>query len=79
MTIIKQETNKPVSHIKSQKTRQFYTFLHKQVLVLLGLSLGPGIGYIILAMINGVMGRAVAWYVLMIMASAWGYRLYRQF
>lgn len=46
---------------------------------MLGLSLGPGIGYIVLAGLNGVMGRAVAWYVLMILASVWGYRLYRQF
>ena len=46
---------------------------------MLGLSLGPGIGYIILAAINGVTGRAVAWYGVMVMASVWGYRLYRQF
>jgi len=46
---------------------------------MLGLSLGPGIGYIILAAVNDVVGRAAAWYVLMILASIWGYRLYRQF
>jgi len=46
---------------------------------MLGLSLGPGIGYIILAAVNDVVGRAAAWYVLIILASIWGYRLYRQF
>jgi len=46
---------------------------------MLGLSLGPGIGYMILAAINDVTFRAVAWYAAMVLASAWGYRLYRQF
>ena len=46
---------------------------------MLGLSLGPGIGYIILAVLNDVIVRAVAWYALVVTAAVWGYRLYRQF
>ena len=46
---------------------------------MLGLSLGPGIGYIVLAALNDVTARAIVWYLMMILASAWGYRLYRQF
>ena len=62
-----------------QKTKQFYVFLHKQILVMLGLSLGPGIGYIVLAAINDAVLRAVIWYFLLVIVSVWGYRLYRSF
>ena len=62
-----------------QKTKQFYVFLHKQILVMLGLSLGPGIGYIVLAAINDAVLRAVTWYFSLVIVSVWGYRLYRSF
>lgn len=46
---------------------------------MLGLSLGPGLGYIVLGFLNDVGFRAVAWYFLMILVSGWGYRLFRDF
>ena len=67
------------SRYQSFKTRHFYEFLHRQILVMLGLSLGPGLGYILLGVIYDVPIRTIAWYLLMVLVSAWGYRLYRQF
>ena len=46
---------------------------------MLGLSLGPGLGYILLGFLQGAATRAIAWYLLLILVSIWGYRLYRDF
>ena len=56
-----------------------YKFLRKQVLVLIGLSLIPGFGYIILGWINDVLLSASVWYAISVLVSGWGYHLYRNF
>lgn len=65
--------------IDTQRTKQFYLFLHKQILVMLGLSLGPGLGYILLGVIHGAAARSITWYLALLLVSFWGYRLYREF
>ena len=59
------------------KTIESFLFLHKQILVMIGLSLLPGLGYILLAWINNVMMPALIWYALTLAVSIWGYQLHR--
>lgn len=59
--------------------KPFYHFLHKQIRVMLALSLGPGLGYIFLGSVHGAMAEALVWYALLLVVSAWGYRLHRRF
>jgi diguanylate cyclase len=54
-------------------------FLRKQILVMLGLSLGPGMGYVFLGSLHDAAIRALLWYFSMALVSAWGFRLYRRF
>lgn len=61
------------------KDKRFYDFLHRQIPVFIALSLFPGLGYLFLGWLNGVLAPALAWYLLAIAASVWGYRLYRNF
>ena len=49
------------------------------MLVMLGLSLGPGLGYIVLGFLNNALAKAVIWYLLLSIVSAWGYQLYKAF
>lgn len=59
--------------------QRFYLFLQKQILLLIGLSLIPGLAYIFLGWLNNIMIPALVWYGLMVAASLYGWRLYRQF
>ena len=59
------------------KTIESYIFLRKQIPVMIGLSLIPGLGYIFLGWINNVVLPALFWYALTIGVSIWGYGLYR--
>jgi diguanylate cyclase (GGDEF)-like protein len=61
------------------KDQRFYTFLHKQIPIMIGLSLFPGLGYIFLGWLHGIHTPALIWYGLVVATSAWGYRLYRGF
>ena len=61
------------------KDIKFYDFLHKQIPVMLVLSLFPGLGYIFLGWLHGIPGRAITWYAPIVLASAWGYHLYKHF
>lgn len=46
---------------------------------MLGLSLGPGLGYIVLGITQNAAVRSISWYVTLLVVAIWGYRLYRQF
>ncbi len=59
------------------KTIESYIFLRKQILVMIGLSLFPGLGYIFLGWVNDVVVPALIWYALIIAVSVWGFRLYK--
>lgn len=61
------------------KDKRFYTFLHRQIPVIIVLSLFPGLGYILLGWLNGIMVPALCWYALILLISCWGYHLYRRF
>jgi len=43
------------------------------------LSLLPGLGYLFLGWLNNIFTPAFLWYLLVVVESAWGYRLYRNF
>ena len=57
--------------------KQFYSYLKKQIPVIAALSLFPGLGYIFLAWLHGIHMPAIIWYCMIILASIWGYRLYK--
>ena len=59
------------------KSIESYIFLRKQIIVMIALSLLPGLGYIFLAWINNVILPALIWYALTLVVSIWGYRLYK--
>ena len=61
------------------KDKRFYDFLHRQILVLIFLSLLPGLGYLFLGWLNGVFVPAFVWYLLIVAVSIWGRQLYRNF
>jgi len=59
--------------------QKFYLFLQKQILLMMFLSLVPGLAYIALGWINGVLIPALAWYALIILVSIWGWKLYHNY
>jgi diguanylate cyclase (GGDEF)-like protein len=61
------------------KTIESYIFLRKQIPVMIGLSIIPGLGYIFLGWINDVVLPALFWYALTIVVSLAGYRLYKAY
>jgi len=65
--------------MKIMNQRNFYTFLQKHILLMIGLSLLPGLAYIGLAWLNGIVMPALVWYMLVLLVSLWGYNLYRQY
>ncbi|MCW8928938.1 MAG: bifunctional diguanylate cyclase/phosphodiesterase [Gammaproteobacteria bacterium] len=58
---------------------KFHSFLHQQILLMLGLSLIPGLGYIFLGWLHDVITPALIWYGLVLSSSIWGFRLYKSF
>lgn len=46
---------------------------------MIGLSLIPGLGYILLGWLNGVVIPALIWYVLLLILSLFGYQLHKEF
>ena len=57
----------------------FHAYLHKQIPLLLFLSLLPGLGYVFLSWMHGIPLRAVVWYGFIVAISIWGYRIYRNY
>lgn len=58
---------------------RFYRFLHRQILIMVVLSVFPGLGYIFLGWLNHVATPAIAWYLLILAISAWGIHLHRSY
>ena len=56
---------------------KIYTFLQKQILMMIFLSLLPGLAYIVLGWLNGVVYPALVWYGLMVMVSVYGWKYYK--
>jgi len=61
------------------RDKRFYLFLHRQIPVFILLSLFPGLGYLFLGWMNSILAPAFVWYLLVVAASVWGFRLYRGF
>jgi len=61
------------------KTNEVYSYIHKQIPVMMFLSLLPGLGYIFLGWLSGNYIPAVFWYISIVLISIWGYRLYKNF
>ena len=59
--------------------QRFYRFLQQQILLILGLSLIPGLAYIFLGWLHGVETRTLVWYGLMVAVSLFGWKLYNDF
>ena len=60
-------------------TNELYSYMHKQVPVIMVLSLLPGLGYILLGWLNGIYLAALFWYLAVVLISARGYQLYKSF
>jgi len=56
-----------------------YQFFHRQILLLIALSLIPGIAYVIFGWIYGVYIPALIWYTLILLVSLRGYLLYLKY
>ena len=61
------------------KTNDLYVYIHKQIPVMMVLSLFPGLGYIFLGWINDIYIPALVWYLVVILISLRGYSLYKIF
>jgi diguanylate cyclase (GGDEF)-like protein len=61
------------------KTNEVYSYLNKQIPVMMVLSLLPGLAYILLGWINDNYIGAVFWYLALILISSRGYVLYKAF
>jgi diguanylate cyclase (GGDEF)-like protein len=65
--------------LMAAKNQYIYAVLHRQILLMLGLSLIPGLGYILLGWLNGIVMPALIWYALLIILSLFGYHLHKEF
>ena len=61
------------------KHQKYYTFLQKQILVMIGLSLIPGLVYVVVGWVFDVAFCALVWYGIMVATSLFGLILYREF
>jgi len=59
--------------------QNFYGFLQKQILWMIGLSLIPGLAYIALGWKHDILMPALIWYILVILVSVWGWQIYKDF
>jgi len=59
--------------------KKFHSYLHQQILILLGLSLFPGLGYIFLGWLNHIILPALFWYAFILLSAVWGYKLHKTF
>ena len=63
----------------TSNNQYIYSLLHKQILIMVGLSLIPGLGYILLGWLNHNVLPALIWYSLIILLSIFGYQLHKEF
>ena len=58
---------------------KIYTFLQKQIILMMLLTLIPGLAYIALGWVGGVVLPALVWYGFIMAVSLWGWRLYSEY
>ncbi len=61
------------------KHQKYYTFLQKQILIMMGLSLIPGLVYVIVGWVFNIVLPAILWYIIMVLTSLYGWTLYKEF
>ena len=61
------------------KEQKYYQFFTNQILLIIGLSLIPGIVYVVFGLIYDIAVPAIIWYVLLSIDSLYGLQLYRQY
>ena len=61
------------------KQQKYYSFFQKQILLMVFLSLIPGLVYVAFGYLNKVFLPAVLWYIAMLLTSAYGIYLYKWF
>lgn len=61
------------------RTNEVYSYLHKQIPVMIVLSLFPGLAYILLGWLNDIYISALFWYASVVIISFRGYLLYKNF
>ncbi|MDQ7046123.1 MAG: bifunctional diguanylate cyclase/phosphodiesterase [Sulfurovum sp.] len=61
------------------KQQKHYIFLQKQILLMMGLSLIPGLVYVVFGWIFNVIFPALIWYGILIVISWYGWKLYQEF
>ena len=57
----------------------FYTISRKHILLMIALSLLPGLAYVGLGWFNGIVMPALIWYGLVLLISVWGWFLYKEY
>jgi len=57
----------------------FYHFMHRQILVVIALFVGTGVGYIYIGWVYSFLLPGLLWFALVLLLSIWGYRLHRVF
>ncbi|MDH5518714.1 MAG: EAL domain-containing protein [Gammaproteobacteria bacterium] len=57
----------------------FYSYLHKQIPVMMVLSLFPGLAYVLLAWLHDIQFKGFIWYALVVVVSLWGYSIYKEY
>jgi len=61
------------------KQQRFYKFFQKQILMMIGLSMAPGLVYVFFGYIYDVFLPALLWYMAIVVTSFYGIHLYRRF
>ena len=61
------------------KQQKYYNFLNKQILLMIGLSLIPGLVYVFFGWLFDIALPAVLWYAFLVLLSFYGWYLYREF
>jgi diguanylate cyclase (GGDEF)-like protein len=58
---------------------RFHSFLHKQIPIMIILSIFPGLGYVFLGYLHDTYIPALIWYCLILLLSLWGFHIYRSY
>ncbi|RLA69981.1 MAG: diguanylate cyclase [Epsilonproteobacteria bacterium] len=61
------------------KQQKYYNFLQKQIVLMMGLSLIPGLVYVVFGWIFNIVYPALIWYGILVFTSLYGWKLYKEF
>ena len=58
---------------------RFYSYLHKQIPVMIVLSVFPGLAYVLLGWLHDIHLKAIIWYLGILVVSFYGYLIHKQY